>query len=66
MAGMVASFAALEAVRIGLAGAGMGDPQWGTLHLFEGLEPALRNLRIAKDPLCRGCGPQAMADGLLQ
>ncbi len=56
MAGMVGAFAAMQAVRVLLAGtATLGDPQWGQLHLFEGLVPSLRTLRIAKDAECRGC-----------
>ena len=56
MAGMVGAFAAMQAIRVLLAGtASLGDPQWGQLHLFEGLVPSLRTLRIAKDPECRGC-----------
>lgn len=58
MAGMVGSFAAMHAIRVILAGhAALGDPQWSRLHLFEGLVPGLRTLRIAKDPGCRGCNP---------
>lgn len=57
MAGTVGSFAAMHAIRVLLAGhAAFGDPQWGQLHLFDGLAPSLRTLRIAKDPECRGCG----------
>jgi molybdopterin/thiamine biosynthesis adenylyltransferase len=54
MAGWVGTFAALQAVRM-LAAPGMGDPQWGTLHLLDGLAPAMRSFRIAKDPECRAC-----------
>ncbi|MEO6091606.1 MAG: HesA/MoeB/ThiF family protein [Novosphingobium sp.] len=57
MAGMVGSFAAMHAIRVLLAGhAALGDPQWGRLHLLDGLTPALRTLRIAKDPDCKGYG----------
>lgn len=57
MAGMVGAFAAMQAVRVLVQGvATLGDPQWGKLHLFEGLVPSLRTMRIAKDPECRGCG----------
>ena len=60
MAGMVGSFAAMQAIRIVLAGhAALGDPQWGKLHLFDGLAPALRTLTIAKDPACSGCSAAA-------
>ena len=56
--GMVGAFAAMHAIRVILAGhAALGDPQWGTLHLLDGLAPSLRPIRIAKDPECRGCGP---------
>ena len=56
MAGMIGAFAAMQAIRVLLMGhAALGDPQWGQLHLFEGLVPSLRTLRIAKDPGCRGC-----------
>ena len=56
MAGIVGSFAAMSAIRVLLAGhAALGEPQWGQLQLFDGLTPALRSLRIAKDPECKGC-----------
>jgi molybdopterin-synthase adenylyltransferase len=56
MAGLVGSFAAMQAVRVLLQGhAALGDPQWGQLQLFDGLAPSLRTIRIAKDPECRGC-----------
>ena len=53
MAGIAGSFAALEAVRA-LVGFG-GDPG-GKLHVFDGLVPTMRTLRIVKDPACKGCG----------
>jgi molybdopterin/thiamine biosynthesis adenylyltransferase len=57
MAGWAASFSALQAVRILVsATGGMGDPQWGQLHILDGLKPAMRTLKIAKDPGCRACG----------
>ncbi len=56
MAGLVGSFAAMQAIRVLLEGkAALGDPQWGRLHLFDGLAPSLRTLTIAKDPACRAC-----------
>jgi len=56
LAGMIGSFAAMQAIRIVLEGhAALGDPQWGKLHMFDGLGPSLRTLNIAKDPECRGC-----------
>lgn len=57
MAGMVGCFAAMQAVRVLVEGhAALGDPQWGKLHVFDGLAPSLRSLTIAKDPDCRTCG----------
>jgi molybdopterin/thiamine biosynthesis adenylyltransferase len=55
MAGWAGTFAALQAIRV-LVGGGMGDPQWGQLHLLDGLKPGMRTLTIAKDPGCRACG----------
>lgn len=57
MVGLVGTFAAMHAMRVLLAGhATFGAPQFGTLHLIDGLAPSMRPLRIAKDPACRGCG----------
>lgn len=57
MAGWTATFAALQSVRVLLAQAGgMGAPQWGRVHLLDGLAPELRSFVIAKDPACRTCG----------
>jgi molybdopterin/thiamine biosynthesis adenylyltransferase len=55
MAGWTGTFAALQAIRL-LTSPGMGDPQWGALHLLDGLAPGMRTMRIAKDPECRACG----------
>ena len=56
MAGTVGCFAAMHAVRALVQGkAALGDPQWGKLHLFDGLAPSLRTLSITKDPQCSGC-----------
>ncbi|HEY6814820.1 MAG TPA: HesA/MoeB/ThiF family protein [Croceibacterium sp.] len=57
MAGWAGTFAALQAIRVLLAPAGgLGDPQWGKLHLLDGLKPGMRTLAIAKDPGCKACG----------
>ena len=57
MAGWAGTFAALQAIRVLLAGvSGMGDPQWGRLHILDGLAPGMRTIRIAKDASCRSCG----------
>ena len=56
MVGWVGSFAAMQAIRVLLCGvSALGDPQWSTLHLMEGLSPAMRSFQIAKDPACKGC-----------
>ena len=60
MAGWVATFAAMQAVRTLLAGFGnMGDPEWGKVHLLDGLKPAMRSFTITKDPACSACGSAA-------
>ena len=57
MVGWVGSFAAMQAIRVLLDGASaLGDPQWGKLHLMDGLRAEMRSLTIAKDPGCSGCG----------
>ena len=56
MAGWAGTFAALQAIRILLAPVGgLGDPQWGKLHVLDGLAPSMRTMTIAKDPACRAC-----------
>lgn len=56
MAGMIGAFAAMQAIRVLLEGhAALGEPQFGKLHLIDGLKPSMRTLNIAKDPECRGC-----------
>jgi molybdopterin/thiamine biosynthesis adenylyltransferase len=56
MAGWTGTFAALQAIRVLLEGvSALGDPQWGRLHLLDGLQPGMRTMTIAKDPACRGC-----------
>ena len=52
MTGIAGSWAAIEAIR---AITGFGDEQAGKLHIFDGLAPAMRSLRIVKDPACKGC-----------
>ena len=60
MAGWAGTFAVLAAIRVLLEGVGgLGDPQFGRLHVLDGLAPSLRTLRIAKDPECRGCSAAA-------
>lgn len=53
MAGLVGSWAAIEAVR---AIVGFGPDPAGKVHVFDGLTGALRTIRIPKDPGCKACG----------
>jgi molybdopterin/thiamine biosynthesis adenylyltransferase len=56
MAGWTGSFAAMQAVRVLLEGVStFGKPQWGRLHLLDGMAPGMRTLNIAKDPACSAC-----------
>ena len=60
MAGWTGTFAALQAIKVLLAGtAALGEPGFGRLHILDGLEPGMRTFRIAKDPGCRTCGSAA-------
>ena len=60
MAGWAGTFAAMQAIRVLLQGvSALGDPQWGRMHILDGLTPALRTIRIMKDPACKGCGSAA-------
>jgi molybdopterin/thiamine biosynthesis adenylyltransferase len=58
MTGLAGSFAALEAIR---AIAGFGEDSGGKLHIFDGLAPAMRTIRIVKDPACSACGQASPA-----
>ena len=58
MAGLVGAWAAMEAVR---AFVGFGPDPAGKVHVFDGVTPALRTIRIPKDPGCRSCGAAATA-----
>ena len=53
--GIAGSWAALEAIRHIV---GFGEDAAGKLHIFDGLRPAARTIRIVKDPACRACGVQ--------
>ena len=53
MAGLAGSWAAMEAVREIVGG--FGDEAAGRIHIFDGLKPAMRSVRITKDPDCSGC-----------
>jgi len=60
MAGWVATFAAMQAVRILLEGvSALGEADWGRVHLLDGLKPGMRSFTIAKDAACSACGSTA-------
>lgn len=60
MAGWAGTFAALQAVKVLLAGvSALGGHGFGRLHILDGLEPGMRTIRIGKDPTCRTCGSTA-------
>ena len=50
--GLMGSFAAMEAIRWLT---GFGEEQKGKLHIFDGLKPAMRTIRLPKDPECSSC-----------
>lgn len=52
MTGLMGSFAAMEAIRVVT---GFGDDTAGKLHLIDGLSPAMRTIKMPKDPGCRTC-----------
>jgi adenylyltransferase/sulfurtransferase len=49
----VGSFAALLAINTIV---GIGDRQWGQVHLFDGMKLDWRTIRIPADPACKACG----------
>jgi molybdopterin-synthase adenylyltransferase len=53
MVGLMGSFAAMEAIR---TLSGFGEDQAGKLHIFDGLMPGMRTIRLPKDPACSTCG----------
>ncbi len=52
MCGLMGSFAAMEAIRVL---AGFGVSQTGKLHIFDGMTPAMRSIKLPKDPACGSC-----------
>ena len=50
---MMGSWAAMEAIRVIVP---FGEEQAGNLHIFDGLTPTMRTMRIPKDPDCKACG----------
>lgn len=53
MCGLMGSFAAMEAIR---QITGFGEDAVGKLHIFDGLKPAMRTIKLPKDPGCSICG----------
>jgi molybdopterin-synthase adenylyltransferase len=53
MCGLMGSFAAMEAIRVLT---GFGEPQIGKLHIFDGMTPSMRSIRLPIDPACGSCG----------
>jgi len=51
-AGMMGSFGAMEAIR---HITGFGPDAAGKLHIFDGIAPMMRTIKLPKDPGCRGC-----------
>jgi molybdopterin/thiamine biosynthesis adenylyltransferase len=56
MAGIAGSWAALEAIRQIV---GFGGEAAGKVHIFDGLTPAMRSVRIVKDPACSACSAES-------
>lgn len=52
MCGLMGSFAAMEAIRVLT---GFGEAQTGKLHIFDGMTPAMRSIKMPKDPACGSC-----------
>ena len=61
IAGIAGSMAAMEAVRQIVGG--FGDEAAGRIHIFDGLKPAMRSVRIPKDPACSGCSAATLEAG---
>ena len=53
LCGMMGSWAAMEAIRVIVP---FGEDQAGKLHIFDGLTPTMRTMRIPKDADCKTCG----------
>ena len=56
MAGWVGTLAAMQSIKCLIEPlTTLEGPQWGRVHLLDGLAPSLRSFAIAKDPACRAC-----------
>jgi molybdopterin-synthase adenylyltransferase len=52
MCGVMGSFAAMDAIRVVT---GFGSPAAQKLHIFDGLTPTMRSIKLSKDPECGSC-----------
>ncbi len=52
MCGLMGSFAAMEVIREITR---FGESAIGKLHIFDGLKPAMRTIRLPQDPGCKAC-----------
>jgi molybdopterin-synthase adenylyltransferase len=59
MCGLMGSFAAMEAIRVLT---GFGEPQTGKLHIFDGMTPSMRSIKLPKDPACGSCGAATVTE----
>jgi adenylyltransferase/sulfurtransferase len=51
--GVIGTLQATEVVKIAL---GIGKPLYGSILIYDGLEPSFQILKLAKSPACRICG----------
>jgi molybdopterin-synthase adenylyltransferase len=58
MVGLMGSWAAMEAIRVLT---GYGEDSAGKLHIFDGLKPEMRTLRLPKDSGCTTCGDASIS-----
>lgn len=61
MCGLMGSFAAMEAIRVL---SGFGSDQVGKLHIFDGMTPSMRSIKLPKDPSCNSCGSATIGGSL--
>jgi molybdopterin-synthase adenylyltransferase len=61
---LAGSVGALQATEVLKELIGIGDSLSGRLMIYDGLASEFRTIRIARDPACRLCGPNATIRGL--
>ncbi|APG63627.1 molybdopterin biosynthesis protein MoeB [Sphingorhabdus lutea] len=52
MCAMIANFAAMEVIRLIT---NFGESPMGKIHIIDGLKPAMRAMKLTKDPSCKSC-----------